>query len=505
MVIFILVLASLACDLSNPTPVVWSLTPTALAQAASATAYAATQAADFQPLPTFTPIPSVAPPTPTVPAASLTTTGPWLVYPTNAGQALVARNSDGSGTTRVDIPPLLDTTDLTTGLSPKGGLVAFRTGLPSQPAETALYLLSLPQARLERITPLFSESEQALIQGGQDPRAADAAAGVVQPDALAWSPDGRYLAFIAALERNAADLYLYDTQARKISRMTFGSNMSASPFWSPNSQSVFTQEVVSFNAGAAGAAAAAWKLGDVWLTDVQTGLSAKIYTPPPESAGEVFVGWETDTGLLTYSRTSAGGASLRLINLAPFKITTLLSGPFDELAIDPGTKTIAFTRNKAGTGSQPLGTGLYLLAPDSLDPRLVQAGEWQGLKWSDNGGAFLASGPQGAVSVTPDGTPALITGETQLSPSPGGKWLACWEDSTSAFKPGLRLYRTGGVLVQEVVSDPVQELAWQPDAMGFFFIAGNHLDLAAFPSLQAITLDPDIRPGAAPVLVWVKS
>jgi hypothetical protein len=384
-------------------------------------------------------------------------------------------------------------------------VIAFRTGLPSQPAGTALYLLYLPLGRLERVTPLFSESEQALVQGGQNARAADAAVGVVHPDALAWSPDGRYLAFIAALERNAADLYLYDTRAGKISRMTFGSNMSATPFWSPNSQSVFTQEVVSFNAGATGAVAAAWKLGDVWITDAQTGVTSKVYTPPPESAGEVFVGWETDTGLLTYSRTSAGGASLRLVNLVPYKITTLLSGPFNELAIDPGTKTIAFTHKQDGSGSPPLATGLYLLAPDSLDARLVQAGEWQGLKWSDNGGEFMASGPQGAIGVTPDGTPAMISGEVQLSPSPGGKWLAGWGDSTSAFKPGLRLYRTGGALVQEVASDPVQALAWQPDAMGFFFIRGNHLDLASFPSLQAITLDPDLKPGATPVLVWVNS
>ncbi len=322
------------------------------------------------------------------------------------------------------------------------------------------------------------------------------------PNSLAWSPDGRYLAFIAALDRNAADLYLYDTQTGKISRMTFGPNMSATPFWSPNSQWVFTQEVLSFNTGAAGAA---WKLGDVWMTDAQTGLPTKIYTPPPESEGEVFAGWETGTGLLSYSRTAAGGASLRLVNLTPFKITTLLTGPFAELAIDPGTKVIAFTPTQSGVGSSSLGAGLYFLAPDSLDPSQVQAGEWRGLHWSDNGGEFLASGPQGVVGVTPDGTPALISGEAQLSPSPGGKWLAAWGDSTSVFKPGLRLYRTGGMLVQEVSTDPVQALAWQPNAMGFFFIAGNHLDLAAFPSLQVITLDADLKPGATPVMVWVSA
>jgi hypothetical protein len=499
---FILVMASLACDLSNPTPLAWALTPTALAQAASVTAYAATQAAAVQPLPSLTPVPSGVPPTATVPAASLSATGPWLVYPSGGGQALVTRNADGSAATQVSIPPLLYAADLTRGLSPKGGMIAFRTGQRVQPAETALYLLNLPEGRLERITPLFSESEQALVQAGQDGRAADVAVGVVRPDALAWSPDGRYLAFIAALERNAADLYLYDTQGGKISRMTFGTNMSASPFWTTNSQSVITQEVVSFNAGSA---AAALKLGDIWITDAQTGVTSKVYSPPPESAGEVFTGWETDTGLLAYSHSPAGNVSLRLVNLKPFKITTLLSGPFDTLAFDPATRTIAFTRSQAGAGSTLLATGLYLLAPDSLDPRLVQAGEWQGLVWSDSGGEFIARGPQGVIGVTPDGTPALISGENQLLPSPGGKWLACWGDATTAAKPGLRLYRTGSTLVQAVVTDAVQQLAWQPDAMGFFFIAGSRLELAVFPSLQPVILDPDVKPGPTPVLVWVNS
>jgi hypothetical protein len=499
LIAIILILASLACDLTNPTPAAWALTPTALAIQASVTAFAATQAANFAPLPSLTPVPSPAPPTATVPATTLANDGPWLVYPTNGGQAIVARNVDGSAPTLIEIPPLMDGRDLTRGLSPNGGVIAFRTGLPSQPAETALYKLYLPSGHLERITPLFSESEQALVQAGNDPRARDAAAGVVRFDSLAWSPDGRYLAFIAALERNASDLYLYDTVSGKISRMTFGPNMYATPFWSTNSLSIITQEVVSFNTTSSKSSeAAAWTLGDVWMTDVKSGLSAKIYTPPPESAGEVFVGWENDTGLLTYSRTTAGGTSLRLVNLSPHKITTLLSGPFDGLAIDPDTKMVAFTRSQGGSG-------LYLLAPDSLDPRLVQAGAWQGLKWSVEGGEFMASGPQGVVSVTPGGTPSLISGEVQIAPAPGSNWLAGWGDSSLEAKTGLRLYRSGGALVQEVTGDPVQAVAWQPDAKGFFYISGSHLNLAAFPSLQPLTLDPDLKPGATPVLVWVRS
>jgi hypothetical protein len=476
------------------------LTPTALAQAASATANAATQAAAVVPLVSLTPVPSMAPPTATPQPTALSPAGPWLVYPSEGGQALVVRNVDGSAAMRVVIPPLLYAADLTRGLSPVGGIMVFRTGLRSQPAETALYLLSLPDGSLKRLTPLFSESEQAMIQAGTDSRAADTAVGVMRADSLAWSPDGRYLAFIAALDRNASDLYLYDTQAGKFSRMTFGPNMYATPFWSSNSQSVMTQEVVSFNAGST---VQAWKLGDVWLTDVKTGLSAKVYTPPPDSEGEVFTGWETDTSLLTYSRSAAGGVSLRLIELKPFKSTTLLSGPFDALVFDPTSRVVAFIHNQSGAASDMLANGLYLLAPDSLDPRLVQAGQWQGLSWSVNGGEFMASGAQGVVSVTPDGAAALISGEVQLSPSPQGSWLAGWGGSSLSGQPGLRLYRTGGALVQQVVSDPVQQVIWQPDAKGLFFISGSRLELAVFPALQPVILDPDLKPGVTPVLVWV--
>ena len=497
-----LLLASLACDLSNPTPASWVLTPTALALAASATANAATQAAAVVPLVSLTPVPSIAPPTATPQATALSSAGPWLVYPSDGGQALVVRNVDGSAALHIVIPPLLYAADLTRGLSPSGGVIAFRTGLRSQPAETALYLLSLPQGTLERLTPLFSESEQAMIQAGQDDRAADAAVGVMRTDSLAWSPNGRYLAFIAGLDRNASDLYIYDTQTAHFSRMTFGSNMVATPFWSSNSQSLITQEVVSFNAGAT---APAWTLGDVWMTDVKTGESAKIYTPPPASVGEVFTGWETDSSLLTYSRSAAGGVSLRLIDLKPFKSTTLLSGPFDALVFDPTSRVIAFIHKQTTGGSDLLANGLYLLAPDTLNPSLVQAGEWQGLVWSVDGGQFMASGPQGVISVTPDGMPALIGGEVQLSPSPQGSWLVGWGGSALSGQPGLRLYRTSGALVQQLIGDPVQQVTWQPDARGLFFISGSRLELVTFPGLQPVILDPDLKPGATPVLVWVSA
>ena len=495
----LLVFVSQACDLSNPTPPPFrGGSPTAQAIAASATAHAATQNAVTLPLPNFYLTPSVVPPTATHPVPTLSNTGPWLVYPTDGGQALVALNLDGTVANRVTIPPLLDVADLLPGLSPKGGVMAFRTGRLSTPEEDALYLLYLPDGKLQVLTPLFSEIEQLMIES-QDQRALDAVKGVIQPDSLSWSPDGRYLAFIAALDRNSSDLYLYDTQEHKIIRLTFGLNMVSTSFWSPDGQWVFTQEVMAFNGNNG------WTLGSVLRINVQTGETLKVYTPLPESTREVFVGWANLTTLISYSLGPDGGESLRLFELTFSKESFLYSGPFRELAFDPQTKTIAFIPGQSSSGTGFVVPGLYFLLPDNIEPQLVQTGNWQNLSWSVNGNEFLISGSQGAAGITPDGTANLVPGEARLSPSPTGKWLACWGGTMSGYKTGVRLYRSEGGVSQELINSPVQELVWQPDSNGVFFISGNHLDMATLPSLQVLTLDSEVKPGLLPYLIWVFS
>jgi hypothetical protein len=293
--IIFIVLVGLACSLSNPTPVFWALTSTAQAAAATSTAFVATQAAGYKPLPTYTQIPTIAPLTPTSLPNALAPNGPWLVYPAQAGQALFAVNIDGSAPYPVIIPPLMDPRDLTEDVSPNGGMVAFRSGLKSSPDQASLYLLHLPEGQLQLVTPLLSPAEKSLLAAGKDSRAAEAASGVTQQNAIAWSPDGHYLAFVAALDRNSADVYLYDTRTEKINRATFSANMNATPFWSPDSHWLYEQEVLSYGDGTS------WKPGIVRAIDIQTGTSFEIYAAPANSSGEVFVGWLNDTTFLSYS------------------------------------------------------------------------------------------------------------------------------------------------------------------------------------------------------------
>lgn len=49
-----------------------------------------------------------------------------------------------------------------------------------------------------------------------------------------WSPNGRYLAFTAAIDRPSADLYVYDTLTDQIRRLTDSLDMATQPEWSPD-------------------------------------------------------------------------------------------------------------------------------------------------------------------------------------------------------------------------------------------------------------------------------
>jgi dipeptidyl aminopeptidase/acylaminoacyl peptidase len=495
--ILLLLFTTIACSLSTPSSSTPSPTPTAQGYATTLTAYAATQAADTLILPTFTQIPSFVPATPTVPAETINAKGPWLVYATDAGQTLVILNADGNGSLRVEISPLLDTNDLINGQSPLGGVIAFRTGLYSRPEEAALYLLYLPEGRLEKITSLVSHDVILAAEEDQDERALTAEAGVVQEGTIAWSPDGRYLAFIAALERNSSDLYLYDTVTKKFSRMTFGSHMTATPYWSPDSQWIIVQEVEGFTNRSE------WIVDSVRKINAQTDLSYEVYVPPPNSYREIFLGWASSTDLISYSLGKTSGSSLRLVDLTLLKINLLLSTPFAELAIDPITKTMAFTRSNTGTESTTFQSGLYLITPNNLNPYQVQAGNIQELSWSKDGNEFLARGAQGLITISTDGEVNLLVNEAQVLPSPSTKWLAGWGDSNTSYAGGLRLYRSTGNISQQITGDPVQMVIWQPDSNGVFYISGNYLYLATLPNLQPVMMDANVHPGASPILVWV--
>lgn len=65
----------------------------------------------------------------------------------------------------------------------------------------------------------------------------------------AWSPNGRYLAFSAAIDGPTADLYVYDTVSDQIRRLTDGLDMATQPEWSPDGKWIVHRGITGWGGG----------------------------------------------------------------------------------------------------------------------------------------------------------------------------------------------------------------------------------------------------------------
>lgn len=183
---------------------------------------------------------------------------------------------------------------------------------------------------------------QRKIVNEEGTRAFDTLRAVTREDGLAWSPDGRYLAFTAALNVTSSDLYLWDTTTGSIERLNGLYSHSASPFWSPSGNWLITQELGDYTEETG------------WRSEVVTGVSVpgfdnqnSLYLPSPGSQEEVFIGWLNAQTMMSYSQTADGPFELRQVNVDSLVERVLLGESFRLAALDPNAPSYAFALDEA--------------------------------------------------------------------------------------------------------------------------------------------------------------
>ncbi len=495
----ILILSSLACSLVSPTPASWAGTPSAEARAATNTAYAATQqAAPTQPTPIPpTPTPEIAR-TPPTPSPTTPPDGPWLVYPAPDAAGLHAFDVEAGTIRLIPLPPPILWQDLHTGLAPDGRSLYLRAGSPNNTDELAIYRVDLPAGEVAKLTPLLSIVLQRRIVNAQGTRAGQALDAVTAPQSLAWSPNGRFLAFLAALDSDSSDVYLFDTLKERFERLTGLYSQSATPVWAPQSNWLVHQEIIPDAAGE-----------DVRVESVQVirvpGYDDQraLYLPSTESQQEIFLGWVNAQSFISYSRTPDFPRTLRLVNVETGETSLILPGEFTGAAFDPKSRTLALSlQENQAPPAEGLIAGVYRLPPDRAALTLQRAGIWQGLTWAP-GGLFLAEGPQGALAFSPEGDSLLLAEEEYLRLSPNGSWLLGWGEGQTT-PTGLRLYQTsGGTFMQTITDQPVETLFWQPDSLAFFLLSEGILYQVRFPGLKLEQIESGFSPEGALPFIWV--
>ena len=410
--------------------------------------------------------------------------GPWLVFDT--GEGLAAVDANGAGLIRFSTPALMTKNELARGASPTGEWLAFRSANRDNFTNTQLNLLHLPDGKLTTISRLLSPELEQAAEGRSE-----AAIAVSEPDALAWSPDGRYLAFVAAIDGPSSDLYVYDTHNAKVTRLTNGPNETASLMWSPDSKSIVHLEVEHFGTGAG------WAVKAAWAAPVAGGRARRLYRTT--SGGEIWMGWPApDTfGVYTYRPISPDSA--RLVNVRTGRNRAVYAGTFAEAALGPGG-ALAFI---ATDYERRLAEGLYFVSAPGRKPGLIAKGQWERVAWLAQAERFVASGPQGVLSFATDGEQTRIDEMPWFAASPDGARLAFWGHERFDARPGVRVYTAGGKFVRDVTIDSTDLVLWRPDSQGLFHVSNGALYYHDLTDKPPQLVSDRISAGMDGGIVWV--
>ena len=471
-------------------------TKTFTPRAATATQPAATAAPTMPPTATLLTIATRPParPSPTPPnlADFLNPQGPWLLSRDADNIYLIqAKRTDKINPEKVVAPASL--ADM---IAPKGGYLAFITSSdPEGLRALKLILYNLASQQVEKVIDLTTPKTEPGPTAMPGDAAFEAVRSITNYPSLAWSPDGRVLAFIGVQDGPSSDLYSYALDTQKVTHLTNGPSQAYSPSWSPDGKYIVQFGVTAFGTGAGFSMAGAWA--------ARADDSGVISLYKPEGSGENVLGWVDANIVLVYGwKAVCGNYNLRSVSIQPLKVTTILAGCFSNVAFDPASHTIALAINQiTSEGPVQVQSGLYLLKLDgslhSLSPGdvyLVALPENSGAVWGyATGKGALAFTLAGKALIQPPGAPQDIP-----RAAPGGKvwaWAAGQIDKT----PGLWIGPpTGGA--QKVFSDSVASAAWISSGAALAFMSGDQLYFAPAPTYQPVLYGGTF---AASEVIWV--
>ena len=411
---------------ASPTASLKPPTPTALP---SATLDRTTRAAASASVPPVSPT-RTASPSPTPPSAAdfLPAKGPWLLSRDQENLYLIQAKK----TIALNTEKLVAPESLAAMTAPKGGHMAFITATdPNTMRGLKLNIYDLAAQKMERVIALTSAKTEPGPNDLPGDPVIEAVRSITDFTSLAWSPDGRQLAFIGVQDGPSSDLYLYALDSAKVTRLTDGPSQGFSPSWSPDGK-----YIVQFGASTFGTGAGISMLG-AWATRADNATSIELYKP--KSSGEIGLGWADANTFLVYSFSPVCGLyNLRAVNIQPLKVTAVFSGCFNAADFDAasGNVVLGISQGQADLCNcgKKVDGGLYLLKLDGSLKRL-DANDAGPVAYLKNAGIIWGAGDKVALAFTPAGKGVALPGGVPKSEplvAPGGKAWA-WRDVTGLW------------------------------------------------------------------------
>ena len=447
--------------------------------------------------------------TPSFPNRPFSASGPWVVIASD--DRLSAMNADGSGlTTLWDIyGEGLNIDELLLYPSPAGGHVAIiQIDQRFEGSAPILKLLELPAGTLQTIANLMPKATQGGANGNDEATQVWAAVGL--KNRLAWSSDGRWLAFNAAIEGPSADVYVYDTTNGRIARLTDGPDQSTDLAWSPDHGYIVHSVARSLYYGYSGIG---YDMLGAWAVPPDPAKSPLHLYDHAFLGFENILGWLDDARYLGDSLDgeelgNCGYFNLRTVDVLKGEGPQLLAGHYSLRAFDPETGTallVLWPTLKDFDCSISLEAGVYLFDLGSREASLlpeVVADAILGVTWSREAGLFFLSGGEELVGVDPTGKVSRFPSIEDLFDSapvvrPGGD---VWALPGGSVDGTLAVGTRAGQLIGLDVTDAHSPF-WSPDGSWLFFFDSLHLYAAPAPSFAPALIVADMLTAQPAVFV----
>jgi hypothetical protein len=308
---------------------------------------------------------------------------------------------------------------------------------------------------------------------------------------LAWSPNGRYLAFVAALENQASDfgpssdLYMYDAQSGDVLRLTSGPDSVAQIWWSPDGKWIIMGELHEKNYPFT---------TSLWAVSATDNEMRKLYSLE-DGYPQGILGWLDDRRFIVYDGTSLKDAldlpayNLDVVDIDTGTVTPLYRGSFWSANLAADSETIALGVYRTEQEGNK-GDGTYLVSVSDSTLRFVGQDLYQP-DWDDKLQLFVTDR---TCENSPDGRLAFDTkGKWQCIhpalpdryPSPNGRWQVSIQDGT--------WLRANDQQPVQIMQGNAVQVIWRPDSEGFFFVADQTLYYVSLPQATPVVIDAHVR------------